>query len=140
MAPSPRNLPGLPALSPNICYEIIFPAAVVKRDHRPQAIITISNDAWFGDHGPPQHHAQARLRALEEGLPILRVTPTGLTGLIGPDGAMLATLPRGAAATLSVRLPAPRPVTLFARFGLIAPGVFALLLIAVGYALHRRKT
>lgn len=124
-------LPGLPLLSPNVCYEIIFPAAVVDRSERPQAILTVSNDAWFGRTGPPQHHAQARLRAIEEGLPVLRVTPTGITGLIDADGRMLATLPPGMPGTLRVGLPAARPETLFARIGLTAPGVLALGLIGL---------
>lgn len=134
------RLPGLPSLSPNICYEIIFPGAVVDRADRPDAIITVSNDAWFGGSGPPQHHAQARLRAMEEGLPVLRVTPTGITGLIGPDGELLATLPRGPAATLRVTLPAPSAPTLFSRAGLTAPGMLALALLATGVWAARRKT
>jgi apolipoprotein N-acyltransferase len=131
------RLPGLPALSPNICYEIIFPGAVVDGRNRPDAIVTVSNDAWFGASGPPQHHAQARLRAIEEGLPVLRVTPTGITGLIGPDGRMRVTLPRGTAAHRQVQLPASAPAPLFARAGLLAPLVLALLLCGVGFAMSR---
>jgi apolipoprotein N-acyltransferase len=137
------RLPGLPALSPNICYEIIFPGAVVARADRPEAIVTVSNDAWFGPTGPPQHHAQARLRAIEEGLPVLRVTPTGVTGLIGPDGRMLDTLPRGAAGFLEVPLPQARAPTPFARLGLAAPLALAaallLLAIAAARATDRRQ-
>lgn len=131
-------LPGLPRLAPNICYEIIFPAAVVDRSDRPDAILTVSNDAWFGPTGPPQHHAQARLRAIEEGLPVLRVTPTGVTGLIGADGRMLSTLPRGPGAALRVRLPPPRPATPFARLGLAAPALVAALLLAGAIGASRR--
>jgi apolipoprotein N-acyltransferase len=134
------NLPGLTALSPNICYEIIFPGAVVDRRARPAFLLTVSNDAWFGKSGPPQHHAQARLRAIEEGIPVVRVTPTGLTGLIDARGAMVVTLPRGEAAVGRVTVPAARPETPFARAGLLAPALFALLLIGGGMWIRRRKT
>ena len=61
-----------------ICYEIIFSGQVVDRAHRPDFLFNPSNDAWFGSWGPPQHLAQARLRAIEEGLPVIRATPTGI--------------------------------------------------------------
>lgn len=138
--PTTFRLPGLPPMGPAICYEIIFPASVVDADDRPDWILTVSNDAWFGITGPPQHHAQARLRAIEEGLPVVRVTPTGITSLIGPDGSVLAALPPHAEAVLAVALPAPKPAPLFARLGLAAPGFFALLLLVLAAAALRRKT
>ncbi|MCG2841899.1 apolipoprotein N-acyltransferase [Sandaracinobacter sp. RS1-74] len=134
------QLPGLPAVSPNICYEIIFPGAVVDRTARPAFLLTVSNDAWFGRSGPPQHHAQARLRAIEEGMPVVRVTPTGVTGLIDARGGMLTTLPKGEAASARVKLPSARAPTPFARIGLPAPAVFALLLVGAGLWIGRRKT
>jgi apolipoprotein N-acyltransferase len=138
--PTSWRLPGLPALSPNICYEIVFPGAVVDRRDRPSLLITVSNDAWFGPSGPPQHHDQARLRAIEEGLPVLRVTPTGLTGLIDPRGAMTATLPRHRAGMLWVTPQAPLPATPFARLGLWAPLLLAIGLVGAGLSQARRKT
>ncbi len=138
--PQTLHLPGLPPLGPAICYEIIFPGEVVDAADRPGWIITISNDAWFGPTGPPQHHAQARLRAIEEGLPVVRVTPTGITSLIGPRGAVVQQLPAHKAAVLAVALPAPLPSTVFARLGLAAPGLLALLLVALGLLVHRKKT
>ena len=134
------RLPGLPAMAPNICYEIIFPGAIVNRADRPAFILTISNDAWFGRSGPPQHHAQARLRAIEEGLPVARLTPTGLSGMIDPRGGMTALLPRGTAATARVPLPAPLAATPFSRIGLAAPAGLALLLLGYGILAARRKT
>lgn len=131
------QLPGLPALAPNICYEIIFPGAIVDRSARPGFILTVSNDAWFGPSGPPQHHAQARLRAIEEGLPVVRVTPTGLSGVIDARGGLHHTLPTGRPAHALVALPAALPATPFARAGLAAPGLFALLLIGAGAWLRR---
>ena len=71
-----------------ICYEIIFPGAVVDRAHRPEWIVNVSNDAWYGPSGPPQHLAQARLRAIEERLPVARATPTGISAMIDADGAV----------------------------------------------------
>src|SRR3546814_7254098 len=73
--------PGRPPLgmAAQICYEIIFSGKVVDKAHRPDFLFNPSNDAWFGSWGPPQHLAQARLRALEEGIPILRSTPTGIS-------------------------------------------------------------
>ena len=130
--PATYRLPGVPAFAPSICYEIIFPGAVAPRDDRPDFLLTISNDAWFGPSGPPQHHAQARLRAIEEGLPLVRVTPTGVSGFIGPRGELLHSLPPHAAATAAHRVPAPLPATPFARIGLWAPLLFALLLVGLG--------
>lgn len=136
--PTSWALPGLTPLSPNICYEIIFPGAVVDRKARPAFLLTVSNDAWFGRSGPPQHHAQARLRAIEEGLPVVRVTPTGISGLIDARGAMLVTLPQGEPAVARVSLPPARSPTPFARFGLLAPALFALLLVGAGLWLRRQ--
>ncbi len=133
------KLPGLPAVAPNICYEIIFPGAIVDRAERPAFILTVSNDAWFGASGPPQHHAQARLRAIEEGLPVVRVTPTGISGVIDARGGLAATLPAGGAAHAFVDLPAALPATPFAHAGLAAPGLFALLLVVIGAGLRRRR-
>ncbi len=138
--PTSWRLPGLPALSPNICYEIIFPGAIVDAKDRPALIMTVSNDAWFGASGPPQHHAQARLRAIEEGLPVVRVTPTGLSGLIDPRGGMAVTLPQHQPAHARIRLPEPLPATPFAHLGLTAPGLFALILLSTTALLRRRKT
>lgn len=138
--PQTFNLPGLPAFGVAICYEIIFPGAVADRKDRPEWLLTVSNDAWFGPSGPPQHHAQARLRAIEEGLPVVRVTPTGISGLIGPRGELLHRLPAHRAAVDAIHLPQALPPTPFARLGLAIPTLLALALLAGGLLLHRRKT
>ena len=122
-----------------VCYEIIFSGQVVDRADRPDFIFNPSNDAWFGGWGPPQHLAQARLRAIEEGLPIVRATPTGISAVIDSGGNVLASLPLGTAGAIDARLPRPAPPTLFARFGNLLPFAFALLLIAAAIAV-RRKT
>jgi apolipoprotein N-acyltransferase len=110
-----------------ICYEIIFAAGAVDPDDRPQFIFNPSNDAWFGPSGPPQHLAQARLRAVEQGLPVVRATPTGISGVIRADGSVAARLPIGRAARLDAMLPIALPPTLFARWGDRIPLTLALL-------------
>jgi apolipoprotein N-acyltransferase len=122
-----------------VCYEIIFSGQVVDRADRPDFIFNPSNDAWFGAWGPPQHLAQARLRAIEEGLPVIRATPTGISAVIDAQGRLLASLPLGSAGAIDARLPRPAPPTLFARFGNLLSLAFALLLVAAAVA-ARRKT
>lgn len=138
--PGPRSLalPGFGTAGFQICYEIIFSGQVVDADRRPAFLFNPSNDAWFGSWGPPQHLAQARLRAIEEGLPVLRSTPTGISALIGPRGELLASLPIGTGGAIDARLPAPLPPTLFARFGNYLPAALALLLAAFAVVMRRR--
>lgn len=121
-----------------LCYEIIFSGEVADRGDRPAWIFNPSNDAWFGAWGPPQHLAQARLRAMEEGLPILRSTPTGISAVIDADGRLLHSLPWRRAGVIDSRLPAAKPPTLFARFGNILPLGFALLLVLLAIAVRRK--
>ncbi len=137
--PGPRTL-ELPIVGKagfQLCYEIVFSGEVVDRGNRPDFLFNPSNDAWFGAWGPPQHLAQARLRALEEGLPVLRATPTGISAVIDSDGQLLRSLPWRTAGIIDSRLPAPRAPTPFARFGNILPLAFALLLIALAMVAQR---
>ena len=138
--PGPRTLalPGFPAAGIQICYEVIFPAAIVDEAHRPAWIVNISNDAWFGAWGPPQHLAQARLRAIEEGLPIARATPTGISAIIDAHGRVVASIGPHIMSTLSLRLPPPLPPTLFARFAHWTSLAFGAVLLAAAVALRRR--
>lgn len=121
-----------------ICYEIIFSGQVVDRAHRPDFIFNPSNDAWFGSWGPPQHLAQARLRAIEEGLPVIRATPTGISAVIDADGRILESLPMHAAGRIDTTIPRAHAPTPFARFGNVLPVGFALLLLALAIAFRRR--
>lgn len=121
-----------------ICYEIIFSGQVVDAKHRPDFIFNPSNDAWFGGWGPPQHLAQARLRAIEEGLPVVRATPTGISAVIDADGHVLDSLPMHQAGRIDTMLPPAHAPTLFARHGNILSVGFALLLLAAGIAFRRR--
>ena len=121
-----------------LCYEIIFPGDVANDRIRPDFIFNPSNDAWFGAWGPPQHLAQARLRALEEGLPILRSTPTGISAVIDADGRVVSSLPWRTAGVIDAQLPSPRPPTLFALAGNLLPFLFALLLVGLAIAFPGR--
>lgn len=138
--PGPRtlDLPGVGAVGFQLCYEIIFSGEVVDPQHRPAFIFNPSNDAWFGAWGPPQHLAQARLRALEEGLPVVRGTPTGISAVIDAQGRLLHSIPLGEMGVIDARLPLPAPPTLFARFGNWLPFGFALLLVAAAIAVSHK--
>lgn len=123
-----------------ICYEIIFSGQVVDRANRPDFIFNPSNDAWFGRWGQPQFLAQARLRAIEEGMPVVRATPTGISAVIDADGTIQESLPTGKAGRIDTFLPIAKAPTLFARYGNILPLGFAALLIALAFLpLVRRR-
>lgn len=114
-----------------ICYEVIFPGAVTDRAHRPDYLFNPSNDGWYGAWGPPQHLAQARMRAIEEGLPLLRSTTTGISAVIDADGRVVQSVPYHAAGVLLGRVPEAHPPTLFAQFG----NALSLMWVAVLFAL-----
>lgn len=139
--PGPRSLaiPGFGKVGLQICYEIIFSGQVVDRADRPDFLYNASIDAWFGKWGPPQHLAQAQLRAIEEGLPIVRATPTGISAVIDVRGTLIKTIPLGTAGYIETRLPGALTPTPFARFGNWLPFGFALLIGAGGVALGRRR-
>jgi apolipoprotein N-acyltransferase len=139
--PGPRTLalPGFGKVGAQICYEIIFSGQVVDRTNRPDFLFNPSNDAWFGAWGPPQHLAQARLRAIEEGLPIIRSTPTGISAVIDADGSVLHQLPYKKAGYIETRLPPPHLPTLFARYGNILSLALAFILGVLGVALGRKQ-
>ena len=122
-----------------ICYEIIFSGQVVDRANRPDFLFNPSNDAWFGRWGPPQHLAQARLRAIEEGLPVVRATPTGISAVIDADGRIQASVPMQRAGRIDTVLPSPHAPTPFAHHGNVLPVGFALLLLTSAIAFRRRR-
>jgi apolipoprotein N-acyltransferase len=138
--PGPRllDLPGIGATLPLICYEAIFPGGVRRAPDRPDLLLQITNDAWFGEiSGPYQHLAQARVRAVEQGLPMVRVANTGVSAVIDPAGRILAGIPLGEAGFLDHPVPAPRPPTLYARMGDL-PALGLIVALLAGAALRRR--
>ena len=138
--PGPRTLtlPGLPPIGPLICYEAIFPGEIVQPGHRPSLLVNVTNDAWFGDSsGPRQHLVAARLRAVEEGLPLLRAANTGISAVFGPRGRLVARLGLDRAGTVIAPVPGKLPATLFARGGLWIP--FGLALGVLGFGLAGRR-
>jgi apolipoprotein N-acyltransferase len=133
--PGPETLrvPGLPPFGGLICYEAIFPGQVVDAHDRPAWLVNVTNDAWFGDtSGPRQHLAAARLRAVEEGLPLMRAANTGISAGFDAYGRELGRIGLGQAGTLVLALPGPLPPTLFARDGLVIPGTLALVVLLAG--------
>ena len=104
-------LPGLPPFSGLICYEAIFPRAATASTARPGWLVNVTNDAWFGrSSGPYQHLAMARLRAIEEGLPLVRAANTGISAIIDSYGRIVAELPLGRTGALQAPLPAALPL------------------------------
>lgn len=118
------SAPGLPPFQPLICYEAIFPGEATPSaeggaaGERPAFLLNVTNDGWFGQTaGPYQHFAQARLRAVEEGLPLVRAANTGVSAVVDPYGRTLKSLPLGVAGVLDSELPKPVAQTIFALYG-----------------------
>jgi apolipoprotein N-acyltransferase len=123
-----------------ICYEIVFSGEVVDPANRPDYIFNPSNDGWFGSWGPPQHLAQARLRAIEEGLPVLRATTTGISAVIDADGVVRQHIPRHQAGRLDGMIPPAAEPTPFSQHANMLPLLLAALLLAVSLVAMRRPT
>jgi apolipoprotein N-acyltransferase len=140
----PRSLilPNGVKVGPQICYEIVFSGEGVDRKNRPDFIFNPSNDAWFGSWYMPQIVAQSRLRAIEEGLPVVRATPTGISAVIDADGRIIDSLAIGKAGMIAADLPPAHAPTVFATYGNIVPLGFAfiLLIAAILLPLARRRT
>lgn len=122
-----------------ICYEIVFSGQVVDPGKRPDYIFNPSNDGWFGSWGPPQHLAQARMRAIEEGLPVLRSTTTGISAVIDADGIVRQHVPRHVAERIDGFVPPAHVPTLFARAGNMLPLGWAAVLLALCLVALRRR-
>jgi apolipoprotein N-acyltransferase len=140
--PGPRaiSLPGLPAFSALICYEVIFPGAVTPAE-RPGFLVNITNDAWFGvSAGPHQHLAMARLRAVEEGLPLARAAQTGISAVFDARGREVTRLGLAESGIVLAPLPQALPPTPFARLGLLSPLLLlATMLIVLGSVVRARR-
>ena len=130
------EVPSAPSALPLICYEAIFPGDVAGRDERPGWIVNLTNDGWFGiSTGPYQHMEQARMRAIELGLPLVRSANTGISAVVDPVGRTIASLGLGIEGVLDASLPAAIPPTIYARVGDIP----AAILIALAIILAVRK-
>jgi apolipoprotein N-acyltransferase len=135
--PRTLNLPGLPPFAPMVCYEVLFPDLASVPEYPPQWLLAITNDGWFGiSTGPYQHFEMARLRAIEQGLPLIIDGNTGLSASIDPFGRVLASLGLGKTGILDVKLPKPiAGGTIYGRYGewfLYAVLAVAALLMAWG--------
>jgi len=139
--PGPRTLDlaafGLAGIQ--ICYEIVFSGEVVDRAERPDYIFNPSNDGWFGSHGPPQHLAQARMRAIEEGLPVLRSTTTGISAVIDTRGVVREHFPQLKGGRIDSVIPPPAAPTLFARLGNGLALLWSIVFLGLGAVALRRR-
>lgn len=123
---------------PLICYEVVFPQLLNAVSERPDMLVQITNDAWFGTYsGPYQHLIQARMRAAEQGLPMIRVANTGVSAMIDGYGRIRESIALGEAGFVDALLPQPLPPTLYSRTGDLP--VFVLVLLLVGFVLWRQR-
>jgi apolipoprotein N-acyltransferase len=138
--PKTLRMPGIPPAGALICYEAIFPGFVVDEADRPAWMVNITNDAWFGNStGPRQHLAAVRMRAVEEGLPLMRAANTGITAAFDAHGHELGRIGMGEQGVLLVALPGALPPTLFSRFALWIPLCLALAILFAGMSLTGRR-
>ncbi len=127
----------MPLVAGLICYEVLFPGEVIDRSSRPGVIINVTNDGWFGDStGPRQHFHQTKVRAVEEGLPVVRVANNGISAIIDPYGRVTAQLGLNVKGVADSPLPTAAEPTPFVRFG---NSVFAMLLAMALAGLWLRK-
>lgn len=128
--PGPKlmDLGALGQALPLICYEAVFPQDTRGTDTRPDFLMQLTNDAWFGDYaGPQQHLAQAQMRSIEQGLPMVRAANTGVSAMIDPYGRILQSIPLNQAGWIDALLPAPLKPTLYSRSGDLPLGIIVLL-------------
>jgi apolipoprotein N-acyltransferase len=138
--PGPRtlDLPGLPPVGPSICYEDIFPGAVLDAARRPGWLLNVTNDAWFGfSSGPFQHFAMARVRSVEQGLPLVRSANNGISGVIDPYGRIMKRLALDDVGVLDADLPAGLPENTV--YGSMGDWILLLMLVAGAAPLFRYR-
>ena len=141
--PKALKADGLPPLQALICYEALFPGFASGQAERPAWLLNVSNDAWFGEtSGPWQHLNIASYRAIEQGLPIVRATPTGVSAMIDAQGRIVPgqMLGLGRFGVVDARLPRPAPPTPYSRFGDWPFGGLLLLSVGAGLAGFRRRS
>ncbi|MCE9523807.1 MAG: apolipoprotein N-acyltransferase, partial [Alphaproteobacteria bacterium] len=129
---------GTPSFGVLICYELIFPGAVVERGRRPQWLVTMTDDSWFGPWtGPYQHLGIAKIRAAEEGVSIVRAANTGVSAIIDPYGRVITSLGLDRAGFLDGTLPKPLKQTIFSQVGDLLFGLMLLGIAGVGLFFSR---
>ncbi len=134
------TIPKAPPAGPLICYEVLFSGEVVQKKHRPEWLINVTNDAWYGlSAGPYQHLAAAQMRAVEEGLPVIRIANTGISAVINAFGEIENSLPLGTQGILDSSLPKALGPTFYALFGVIIPLVLCILLLVFSYKKQNRS-
>ena len=130
------DVAGVPPYIPLICYEAIFPALAQVDGPRPEWLVHITNDAWFGNFsGPYQHLVQARARAIEQGLPVARAANTGVSAMIDPYGRIVQALALNTDGFMDVQLPEAAPVTVYSRYGewiWVLMAALAVMIVAYG--------
>jgi apolipoprotein N-acyltransferase len=129
----PISVPGAPPALPLICYEAIFSDELMPDGPRPDWMVNVTNDGWFGiSSGPYQHLQEARIRAVEQGLPMVRAANTGISAVIDPVGRIVDSLPLGSEGLLTTRLPRPVGSPVYARVGDVpAAMILTIALLAV---------
>jgi apolipoprotein N-acyltransferase len=134
------RVPNAPRVLPLICYEAIFPSDAVSHDERPGWIVNLTNDGWFGvSTGPHQHLQQARMRAIEQGLPLVRAANTGISAVIDPVGRVVAHLGLDREGVLDSPLPAAIAPTVYARLGNSPAAILVALALVVVLSRRRRR-
>jgi apolipoprotein N-acyltransferase len=135
------SVPGLPPVAGSVCYEAIFPDETMPPGPRPGLILNVTNDGWFGDTpGPRQHFAQARLRAVERGIPMVRAANTGISAVIDPYGRIIASLPVGREGVLDSSLPGVANPTIFDDVGKVILFSLCMTFVVVALAGMRRRS
>lgn len=137
--PATLTINGAPPFSPLICYEAIFPDEVVAPGSpRPQWMLNITNDAWFGQSsGPYQHFVATRMRAVEQGMPLVRVANTGISGVVDAYGRVIAMLPLSVKTYLDSRLPVALPQTSYGQIGDWPTLLLMIVTVLAGYCRKR---
>lgn len=132
------SVPRAPRMLPLVCYEIIFPGDVVPAGERPGWLLNLTNDGWFGiSIGPHQHLQQARVRAIEEGLPLVRAANTGISAIVDPVGRIVTSLPLGTEGVIDGPLPRPVASTFYAKSG---DGLIGLVIATALIIVLRKRT
>ncbi len=134
-------VPATPRFLPLICYEIVFSGALSKQWERPQWIVNLTNDAWFGmTAGPYQHAHQSRIRAVEEGIPVVRAANTGISMVVDPYGRVIENLQLGERGTVDSPLPKAGPITWFSLHGNLPTLIFICTLFFILVGMRRSNT